>query len=285
MGWVSPKVYAILMKSEDGKDLAEKIGDMGQKDVDKAVDDFFSGNGKGASFGGDYIDAKAEKEADDQAIKNLEEEENAKDKDSKEVKNWNDAYKQFEEIIDKHFNNENVKKIGQKKVMENINKEVNSLYEKNKNNPYFEEAFKRWNESDEEDEEEYEEDIPNVNEEKDTSQPKPKEEKNNSQNQEKQVELNKLKEKLYYNKLGNTKIYTISAKSSGMWGGMSSPLKEDGQIVFFLNEKDRDDYLKKLNEENKKSYVNNFNSYTKDDDELDNDYFLKQLEKKQYKLK
>jgi len=41
MGWVSPKVYAILNNSEKGKTILEGIGDKDQATVDKEVDEFF----------------------------------------------------------------------------------------------------------------------------------------------------------------------------------------------------------------------------------------------------
>ena len=50
MGWVSPKVYAILSNSEEGKDILVNIADKNQKTVDKEVDEFF-GNHKGLKKG------------------------------------------------------------------------------------------------------------------------------------------------------------------------------------------------------------------------------------------
>ena len=63
MAWVSPKVYAILSSSEEGKDILEGIGEKSQDEVDKELDEFF-GSGKGASKGADYQKAKAESKKD-----------------------------------------------------------------------------------------------------------------------------------------------------------------------------------------------------------------------------
>lgn len=47
MGWVSPKVYAILNNSEEGKDILEGLADKSQEEVDKEVAAFFGKGGKG----------------------------------------------------------------------------------------------------------------------------------------------------------------------------------------------------------------------------------------------
>lgn len=52
----------------------------------------------------------------------------------KSLDSWTSAYKQFEEIIDKYFNQPS-----------KINSEVKKLYEKHKGEEDFEEAYKRWN--------------------------------------------------------------------------------------------------------------------------------------------
>lgn len=56
------------------------------------------------------------------------------DKAIKSLDSWTSAYKQFEEIIDKYFNQPS-----------KINSEVKKLYEKHKGEEDFEEAYKRWN--------------------------------------------------------------------------------------------------------------------------------------------
>lgn len=72
MGWVSPKVYAILMKSEDGKDIIEGIGDKPQDQVDREVDAFFAsskGDGKKAVNDAEHQtknDPKSQNEEDKQ---------------------------------------------------------------------------------------------------------------------------------------------------------------------------------------------------------------------------
>lgn len=52
----------------------------------------------------------------------------------KSLDSWTSAYKQFEDIIDKYFNQPS-----------KINSEVKKLYEKHKGEKDFEEAYKRWN--------------------------------------------------------------------------------------------------------------------------------------------
>lgn len=56
------------------------------------------------------------------------------DKAIKSLDSWTSAYKQFEDIIDKYFNQPS-----------KINAEVKKLYEKHKGEEDFEEAYKRWN--------------------------------------------------------------------------------------------------------------------------------------------
>lgn len=56
------------------------------------------------------------------------------DKAIKSLDRWTSAYKQFEDIIDKYFNQPS-----------KINAEVKKLYEKHKGEEDFEEAYKRWN--------------------------------------------------------------------------------------------------------------------------------------------
>lgn len=56
------------------------------------------------------------------------------DKAIKSLDSWTSAYKQFEDIIDKYFNQPS-----------KINAEVKKLYEKHKGEKDFEEAYKRWN--------------------------------------------------------------------------------------------------------------------------------------------
>lgn len=60
MAWVSPKVYAILSNSEEGKDIIEKLGEMSQDECDKEVSAFFGEGGKGSASSKDYAKAKEE---------------------------------------------------------------------------------------------------------------------------------------------------------------------------------------------------------------------------------
>lgn len=70
MAWVSAKVYAILSKSEEGKDIIERLPDMSDEERDEAVDEFFSNTGKGASFGNDYQKAREDDEFEEQVYRN-----------------------------------------------------------------------------------------------------------------------------------------------------------------------------------------------------------------------
>ena len=65
MAWVSPKVYAILQSSEEGKDILEGIADKTQEEVDKELDAFFGNGGKGFSRSEDYKQAKSTEEEDE----------------------------------------------------------------------------------------------------------------------------------------------------------------------------------------------------------------------------
>lgn len=69
MAWVSAKVYAILMKSEEGKDIIERLPEMSDEERDDAIDEFFSNEGKGASFGADYSKAKQDDEFEEEVYR------------------------------------------------------------------------------------------------------------------------------------------------------------------------------------------------------------------------
>lgn len=58
MAWASKKLYAILMSSEEGKDILEGIGEKSQDEFDKEVEAFFGEGGKSASQNADYKKAK-----------------------------------------------------------------------------------------------------------------------------------------------------------------------------------------------------------------------------------
>ena len=58
MAWASKKLYAILMSSEEGKDILEGIGEKSQDEFDKEVEAFFGEGGKGASQSADYKKVK-----------------------------------------------------------------------------------------------------------------------------------------------------------------------------------------------------------------------------------
>ena len=65
MAWVSPKVYAILMNSEDGKDILEGIAEKDQDQVDKELDEFFGNGGKGVKDAEAYAKAKIDDDLED----------------------------------------------------------------------------------------------------------------------------------------------------------------------------------------------------------------------------
>lgn len=62
MAWVSPKVYAILNNSEEGKDIIERLPELSQDECDDLVDEFFGNSGKGSSSNADYMKAKEDEE-------------------------------------------------------------------------------------------------------------------------------------------------------------------------------------------------------------------------------
>lgn len=69
MAWVSPKVFAILSSSEEGKDIIEKLPDLSQEECQAELDAFFGEGGKGASSGEAYGKAKSDDEAEERAYK------------------------------------------------------------------------------------------------------------------------------------------------------------------------------------------------------------------------
>lgn len=71
MAWVSPKVYAILSSSEEGKDIIERLPDLSQDEAEKEIDAFFGEGGKGFASSEDYGKAKADYEAEENAYKSL----------------------------------------------------------------------------------------------------------------------------------------------------------------------------------------------------------------------
>lgn len=75
MAWVSPKVYAILSKSEEGKDILEGIADKSQEEVDKEVDAFFGKGGKGYKSNAEYSQAKMDDKAEEERYKSMDDEE------------------------------------------------------------------------------------------------------------------------------------------------------------------------------------------------------------------
>lgn len=75
MAWVSPKIYAILKSSEEGKDILEGIADKDQAEVDKEVDAFFGKGGKGEKDASAYTKAKMDDKEEENAYQSMGDEE------------------------------------------------------------------------------------------------------------------------------------------------------------------------------------------------------------------
>lgn len=92
MAWVSAKVYAILSKSDEGKDIIEQLPDLSQDECDDLVDEFFSNGGKGASSSADYLKAKEDDEFEAQALRDMDKEDdyNPDDYDEEQDKIFTD---------------------------------------------------------------------------------------------------------------------------------------------------------------------------------------------------
>lgn len=88
MAWVSPRVYAILSKSEEGKDILEGIADKDQDQVNKEVDAFFGKGGKGFKDAEAYGQAKIDDEAEENAYKQMGDEEVAEHEDAEKEEDW-----------------------------------------------------------------------------------------------------------------------------------------------------------------------------------------------------
>lgn len=87
MAWVSPKVYAILSSSEEGKDIIERLPDMTQDECQEELDSFFGDGGKGSSSGEEYGQAKMDDKAEEERYKAIGNEEvSPKDYDGEEYK-------------------------------------------------------------------------------------------------------------------------------------------------------------------------------------------------------
>lgn len=111
MAWVSPKVYAILSKSEEGKDILEGIADKSQEEVDKEVDAFFGKGGKGYKSNAEYSQAKMDDEEEENAYKSMGDEEVAKHEDS-DKREMNDKKAEDEDDYDSVYEEYNLEKDG-----------------------------------------------------------------------------------------------------------------------------------------------------------------------------
>lgn len=58
MAFANVKLLALLMQSEEGKDILENIANKSQEEFEKELEEFFSENGKGACLGKEYQDSK-----------------------------------------------------------------------------------------------------------------------------------------------------------------------------------------------------------------------------------
>ena len=75
MAWVSPRVYAILSSSEEGKDIIEQLPDMTQDECSQALDEFFGKGGKGYKSNAEYSQAKMDDETEERIYKEMGDEE------------------------------------------------------------------------------------------------------------------------------------------------------------------------------------------------------------------
>lgn len=98
MAWVSPKVYAILSKSEEGKDIIERLPDMSDEERDEAVDEFFSNTGKGASFGNDYKKAKEDDEFEESVYRNADTDYSKDLDEDKDKKAYEEQYGDWDDL-------------------------------------------------------------------------------------------------------------------------------------------------------------------------------------------
>ena len=90
MAWVSPRVYAILSSSEEGKDIIEQLPDMTQDECSQALDEFFGKGGKGYKSNAEYSQAKMDDETEERIYKEMGDEE-ASEKDYEEYDTDEDA--------------------------------------------------------------------------------------------------------------------------------------------------------------------------------------------------
>lgn len=73
-------MYAILSKSEEGKDIIEQLPDMTQDEFSQALDEFFGKGGKGYESNAEYSQAKIDDEAEEKRYESMDGEEDANDK-------------------------------------------------------------------------------------------------------------------------------------------------------------------------------------------------------------
>lgn len=123
MAWVSPKVYAILSQSEEGKDIIERLPDLTQEECQEELDAFFGDGGKGASSGNDYLKAKKDDEFEENAYRNS-------DIDySKDLEENDDLFDDYDLATEKAVNKKNdfLKKKGIDDVHKLSNEEFGNL--------------------------------------------------------------------------------------------------------------------------------------------------------------
>jgi len=115
MAWASKEQYAILMNSEKGKDLAEKIGDMTQEEFEKAFSFFVSDENKQSDFYEQSMDKVNDSYFDDFELKEIDIDKVIEDNDLDDKKStdyhrhgkyWNDNFKNWKfnkELDNVHF--------------------------------------------------------------------------------------------------------------------------------------------------------------------------------------
>ena len=124
MAWVSPRVYAILSSSEEGKDIIEQLPDMTQDECSQALDEFFGKGGKGYKSNAEYSQAKFDDEAEEERYKSMGDEEVADEDADKEEEEWKTT----------KMASGTIHELGDKRVIEEENEKGDTQYRINGTN-------------------------------------------------------------------------------------------------------------------------------------------------------
>lgn len=90
MAWVSPKVYAILSQSEEGKDIIERLPDLTQDECSAELDKFFN-SASGASSKDAFFEARRIEQEDEDLYHRIGDEEvSERDYEDEEIENENE---------------------------------------------------------------------------------------------------------------------------------------------------------------------------------------------------